>query len=141
MQHSKEMKKDIWTAAPGFAGMETQLPVLLSEGVNKGRVTLEKLVEVYCYNNARVFGVYPQKGTISVGSDADLTIVDLNKTVKVTTEKLHYWVSDFTIFEGWKLKGWPTHTILRGNVVLEEGEITGKPGIGKYLPRKILRKP
>jgi dihydropyrimidinase len=136
---TKEQKKDIWTGVPGFAGVEEQLSVLLSEGVNKGRITLEKLVEVYCYNNARVFGVYPQKGTISVGSDADLTIVDLNKTVKVRADKLHYWISDFSVFEGLELKGWPTHTILRGNVAMEEGEVTAKPGLGKYLPRKLRK--
>lgn len=137
---TKDMKKDIWTAAPGFPGVETQLPVLLSEGVNKGRITLEKLVEVCCYNNAKTFGIYPKKGTISVGSDADLTIVDLNKTDKMSIEKLHYWASDFTIFEGMKLKGWPTHTILRGKIVMEKGQITTKPGVGKYLPRKIHKK-
>ncbi len=139
---TREQKKEVWTAMHGFAGLETQLPVMLSEGVNKNRITLEKLVETYCYNNARVFGVYPQKGTITVGSDADFVIVDLNRTMRLNSENLHYWVSDFSIFEGMTIKGWPTHTILRGTVVMEEGEANAKPGVGHYLPRKIKnRKP
>jgi len=74
---------------------------MLSEGVNKGRITLEKLVEVCCYNNARVFGIYPQKGTISVGSDADLVIIDLSKKEKLS-EKTNHQLSDFCPYEGWR---------------------------------------
>jgi len=132
----KDMKEgSIWTAAPGFSGVETLLPIMLSEGVNKGRITLEKLVEVCCYNNARYFGIYPKKGSISIGSDADLVIVDLNKKVKITSDKLH-WISDFCIFEGWEVKGWPMLTMVRGNIVMEDGNIVSKPGSGKYIPRK-----
>jgi dihydropyrimidinase len=129
-------KTDIWMGRSGLPGLETLLPVMLSEGVNKGRISMEKLVEVCCYNPAKIFGLYPRKGSIAVGSDADLSIVDLKKRVKVTTEVLHS-ASDYTPFEGRELKGWPILTMVRGNVVMEDGEVIGKPGIGKYLQRKI----
>lgn len=125
---------DIWSALLGFPGVETMLPVMLSEGVNKGRITLERLVNVCSYNTARIFNLYPRKGTIAVGSDADLTIVDLQKEVKVTPDILHS-ASDFTLYDGWTLKGWPTFTIVRGSIVMQDGQVTGKAGTGKYLPR------
>lgn len=123
----------------GFAGTETMLPVMLSEGVNKGRISFERLVEVCSYNTAKAFGIFPKKGAIQIGSDADLTIVDLNKEVTVTPEVLHS-ASDYTIYDGWKFRGWPVATILRGNIVMENGDLVGKPGCGKYLPRKLTTK-
>src|SRR3972149_3149971 len=109
-------KGDIWSALLGFPGVETMLPVLLSEGVNKGRITLERLVEVCSYNTARIFNLYPRKGTIAVSSDADLTIVDLHKKVKVRPELLHS-ESDFTLYDGWTMEGWPILTMVRGKIV------------------------
>lgn len=131
------MKKDLWAAPPGTPGLETLLPIMLSEGVNKGRITLEKLVEVLCYNNAKAFGIYPRKGTIQVGSDADLVIIDLEKKVKLSAGKQHYAISDYCLYEGWEVKGWPVLTMLRGNVVVEDGKMTAKLGIGKYIPRTL----
>lgn len=135
--HTREAKgRDVWQAPPG-AGNLTQmiLPVMLSEGVNKNRILLEKVVEVCCQNPAKAFGLYPRKGTISVGSDADIVIVDLDKKVKWTPE-LSPSVCDWSIYEGWEFKGWPVLTILRGNIVAEQGKIVGKPGVGRYCPRK-----
>ena len=132
------MSKDLWTAPQGAPGLETLLPIMLSEGVNKGRITIEKLVEVLCYNNAKTFGIYPQKGTIQVGSDADLVIVDLEKKVKLSAGKQHYAISDYCLYEGWEVKGWPVLTMLRGNIVVEDGKKMAKPGIGKYIPRTLL---
>jgi len=134
---TKAMKKDLWTAAPGMPGLETFLPIMLSEGVNKGRITLEKLVQVLCYNNAKVFGIYPQKGTIQIGSDADLVIVDLEKKVRFSAAQQHYKFSDFTPYEGWEIKGWPVLTMVRGKVVVKNGEMMAKPGWGKYIPRSF----
>jgi len=131
------MSKDLWTAPQGAPGLETLLPIMLGEGVSKGRITLEKLVEVLCYNNAKAFGIYPQKGTIQIGSDADLVIVDLEKKVKLTGVNQHYALSDYCGFEGWEIKGWPVLTMLRGNVVVEEGKMVAKPGIGRYVPRSL----
>jgi len=114
--------------------MRYLLSLMLSEGVNKGRITLEKLVEVCCYNNARVFGIYPQKGTISVGSDADLVIIDLSKKEKLS-EKTNHQLSDFCPYEGWEVKGCPLLTMVRGNIVAEDGKPTAQPGLGRYIPR------
>ena len=120
---------DIWETEGGVPGSGTILPVLLSEGVNKGRITLEKVAAVCSENTARVFGL-PQKGRIAVGADADLVLVDLNKRVTVTPEVLH---TDVTLFDGWEMTGWPVVTVLRGNVVFEDGEVRGQHGVGRYV--------
>ena len=129
-------KGDMWSATPGFPGSATMLPLLLSEGVNKRKIPLEKIVEVSSYNPARIFGIYPKKGTIAIGSDADFTIIDLKKKVIVKPEILKS-SADWTIYDGWKFKGWPIMTIIRGNVIVEDGEIVGKNGTGKYINRKL----
>ncbi|MFQ5852507.1 MAG: dihydroorotase family protein [Candidatus Binatia bacterium] len=131
----KQYKKDLWTARMGISVVESWLPAMLSEGVNKKRISLEKLVEVCCYNPARIYGLTPEKGVIAVGSDADLVIVDLNKEA-VVAEKPAYSGTDFTPFADMKFKGWPILTMVRGNVVMEEGRIVGKPGGGKFMPSK-----
>ncbi len=112
------------------------LPMLLSEGVSKRGLSLERVVEITSYNPARYFGVYPQKGTISVGSDADIVIVDLNKKVKWNVGMVSPpSVADWSIYDGWEFKGWPICTILRGKVVAEEGKIVAEPSVGRYLFR------
>jgi dihydropyrimidinase len=132
-----KLETDIWDIhGAGFQGTATVLPVMLSEGVNKGRIPIERIVDVCCSNPAKVFGIFPKKGTIQIGSDADLVIVDLNKEVTVTAPMLHS-VSDLTLYEGWKFKGWPVMTISRGKIIMENGEILGKPGHGKYLHRRL----
>ena len=130
----KDTKPNIWTAWGGNPGVEHLLPIMLSEGVNRGRISLEKMVEVCCANNAKAMGIYPQKGVIRVGSDADLVIVDLNKKMKISAETDHM-LTDYSLWEGWEVKGWPVFTMLRGNVIVEDGKVVAKPGIGKYLPR------
>lgn len=132
----KQKGDNIWKAPMGLgctSGM--MLPVMLSEGVNKGRISLEKVVEICCYNPARVFGVYPQKGNMALGADADLAIVDLDKEMRVTSKTIPS-LSDWNIWEGRKIKGWPVMTILRGEIIMEDGQVTGKPGTGKYIHRK-----
>jgi dihydroorotase (multifunctional complex type) len=129
---SKKHKEEFWSAVVGMAGIETMFPVMLSEGVNKGRISLEKLVEIGCYNNAMQFGLLPRKGTINVGSDADIVIVDLSRKVKIEARKLHH-ISDFTPYEGWEITGWPILTMVRGKIVMEDGKIVGEPGYGKYI--------
>jgi dihydropyrimidinase len=111
------MKKEIWSARPGFPGIETYLPLMLSEGVNKGRLTLQRLVQVACENNAKVLGIYPQKGVLEVGSDADVVILDLKKKKRILSSRLHH-IADFCVHEGWEVKGWPNMEkagILRGH--------------------------
>ena len=133
----KTGKGDIWSALAGFPGIATMLPVLLSHGVNQDRITIEKVAEVTSYNTARIFGMYPKKGTIEPGSDADLTIVDLDIEKKVTPDLLQSF-SDYTIYDGHKLKGWPVMTIVRGRIVMEEGQIDNKAvGYGEFVPRPV----
>jgi dihydropyrimidinase len=124
----------IWEASGGYPGVATLLPLLLSEGVNKRGIRIERIAELISYNVAKVFNLYPQKGTIEIGSDADLTVIDLNLEKEVKWDDL-YSLSDYTIYEGRKLKGWPISTIVRGTVVMENGEIKGEPGYGKFIPR------
>ena len=134
MKKDKRGQGDIWSALPGFPGTATMLPSLLSEGVNKGRLTLERLVAITSYSTAKAFGMLPRKGMIAVGSDADFAIVDLNLKQKVNASMLQS-DADFTLYDGWTLKGWPTTTIVRGNVVFDSGKIVGKAGTGRYIPR------
>ena len=133
-----EMKgDDIWNAPMGLGNIsELLLPIMLSEGVNKGRISLEKLTEVCSYNPASVFGLLPDKGTLAVGADADIVIVDLEEERTVAVDSLRT-MCDWSIYDGWTLKGWPTHTVLRGQVIMEDGEpLNLNPGQGKYVPRK-----
>lgn len=119
--HTKESKeKSIWEASAGVPGLETLLPLLLNE-VNKKNLTLNKIVELTSKNPARIFGI-KNKGRIEIGYDADLTIIDLKKEQRVRDEDL-FTKCGWSPFNGWKLKGWPVATILRGNVVFKEGEI------------------
>ena len=127
---------DIWNAPMGLGNTsELLLPVMLSEGVNKGRISLEQVAEVCALNPARVFGIYPRKGRLAVGADADIVIVDLDKEVTVKTENLRS-MCDWSIYDGWTLKGWPVHTVLRGRVIVGEGEPEAlQPGQGMYISR------
>jgi dihydropyrimidinase len=130
-------KGDIWSALSGFPGIATMLPVLLSKGVNENRIGIERIAEITSYNTARIFGLYPKKGTIQPGSDADLTIVDLDLEKTVTPDMLQSY-SDYTIYDGWKLRGWPVMTIVRGNIIMEEGQVANEAlGHGEFVPRPV----
>jgi len=129
---------DIWSALSGFPGVATMLPVLLSKGVNENRIDIERVAEVTSYNSARIFGMYPKKGTIQPGSDADLTLIDLDVEKTITPDLLQSY-SDYTIYDGWKLRGWPVMTIVRGNVVMEHGEVANEAlGHGEFVPRPAV---
>lgn len=123
-------------ALAGYPVIQTHLPVLLHEGVNTRGIPLETIVEKACANPAKIFELYPQKGTIAVGSDADLVLVDLDKERVVKAEEF-YSFADFSLWEGRKLRGWPVVTIKGGVVAVEDNQIKVEPGIGKYLPRSI----
>lgn len=128
---------DIWSALSGFPGTATMLPILLSKGVNENRITLEKVSEVTSYNTSRIFGLYPKKGTIQRGSDADLTIVDLDLEQRVTPDLLQSY-SDYTIYNGCRIKGWPILTMVRGQVVMHDGQIIGNTlGHGEFVARPV----
>lgn len=126
---------DIWSALAGFPGIATMIPVLLNSGVNNHRISLERAVEITSYNASRIFGLYPRKGTIQPGSDADIVVVDLALKKKVSPELLMSY-SDYTIYDGWELEGWPVLTMVRGTVVMENGEVDRTTlGHGKYIGR------
>ena len=127
---------DIWKAWGGVPAIETMLPILLSEGVNKGRIGLTTLQRICCENPAKVFGLYPRKGVIQKGADADLAIVDLKAKRKVRAEALHYKVG-WTPYEGWTLKGWPILTVRRGEILYEDEQVVGKPGAADFLPMRL----
>ena len=134
-----EVKGNVWETVTGFPSrVESFLPVML-DGVNKGKISIQRLVEISSQNPAKIWGLFPKKGSLYPGADADLTIVDLEKKVTVRNEMIHS-TPGWTIYEGRELKGWPVLTILRGEVIMEwkEGtfraEIVGRPK-GKYFRR------
>lgn len=130
-------QKDIWTALAGFPGVATMLPVLLHYGVNSGKISIEKLVELTSYNASRIFGMYPKKGTIQKNSDADLVIIDLDLTKTVNPDVLQS-SSDYSIYDDYVLQGWPLLTISRGEIIMENGIIhEDKLGHGKFIKRNI----
>ena len=127
---------DVWGALAGFPGIGTVLPILLSEGVNRGRISLEGLVRMTSYNAASIFGMYPQKGSLERGFDADITILDLRLKKRVDSE-LFGGFSDYAVYDGWELTGWPVKTVVRGRVVAEDFAVTGKAGHGRLVRRPV----
>lgn len=119
--------------ANGVPGLEVRLALLFSEGVGKGRLTLQQFVDVTATRAARIYGLYPRKGTIAIGSDADIAIWDPDREVTITHKILHDNM-DYTPYEGRKVKGWPVMTLSRGEVVWDGKEVTGAPGRGEFLP-------
>lgn len=133
--NEKKVFNGMWGALPGYPALATHLPIMLDEGVNKGRIPMEKLAELMCKNPAKIFGVYPQKGTLLPGSDADLVLIDLNKKIKVDVTKLGS-RSDFSLYEGKSITGWPVATIKSGEVLVEDMKLLTKKPKGKVLFRK-----
>jgi len=127
---------DVWEALAGFPGIGTVIPILLSEGVNKNKISLEQFVRFTSSNAAQIFGMYPKKGTLAKDADADITMINLKKENKVSSE-LFGGFSDYIIYEGMLLKGWPVKTIVRGHLVAEDFEVVGKLGHGKFVERAI----
>src|SRR3989440_2785572 len=118
--------------ANGVPGLEVRTALLFSEGVGKGRIDLPRFVALTASNAAKLYGIYPRKGTIAVGSDADLAIWDADKEVTIRQSTLHD-AMDYTPYEGTTIKGWPVTTLLRGEVVAQEGEFVGAAGNGCFL--------
>jgi len=128
--------RDIWETLLAFPGSSTMLPLILSEGVHEGRISLERAVEVTSTNTAKAWNLYPKKGTIRVGADADLAVVDLEETKTVTPELLEGG-ADYSIYEGMSVTGWPTETVVRGEVVYEDGRVVGEKGYGTHVDRPV----
>jgi dihydropyrimidinase len=126
--HHAHFKK----VANGVPGLEVRLPLLFSEGVGKGRIELTQFVALTATNAAKLYGLYPRKGTIAIGSDADLVVWDADKEVTISQALLHD-AMDYTPYEGQRVKGWPAMTFLRGEAVWENGAFKGAAGKGRFL--------
>ncbi|ODT58351.1 MULTISPECIES: dihydropyrimidinase [Paracoccus] len=117
----------------GIPGVETRLPILFSEGVSKGRISLQRFVALTSTNPARLYGLYPQKGSIAIGADADLTLWDPTLTRPIRQTDLNHGC-DYTPYEGLQITGWPVRTLLRGHTIAQDGRPCGDPQ-GAHLPR------
>jgi dihydropyrimidinase len=117
----------------GIPGIETRLPLLFSAGVIGGRIDLTTFVALTSTNPAKLYGLYPRKGTIAPGADADIAIWDPSRTVTITNDLLHHAV-DYTPYEGITVTGWPEVTLSRGEIVQENGIVSGAPGRGRFIP-------
>jgi dihydropyrimidinase len=120
--------------ANGTPGLETRMPLVFSEGVVKGRISMEDFVALTSTNAAKLFGLHPKKGSISIGADADITIWDAERKVTISQDMLHH-DTDYTPYEGMTVTGWAQTTISRGTVLWNDGEVTCEPGRGEFLAR------
>jgi len=124
---------DIWKCWSGFGGLETAMPLMLTE-VDRGRITLPQYVTWACLAPAKMWGLYPRKGALQVGADADIVILDLQREDTVRGERFHS-KSKVTPFEGMRTRGQPVCTIVRGRVVMRDGALESRPGWGRLLTR------
>src|SRR5262249_12272861 len=118
----------------GIPGVETRLPILFSEGVVKSRITLNQFVAFSATNHAKMYGFHPRKGTIAIGSDADIAIWDPKRKTKITAPNLHHG-ADYTPYEGLEVTGWPVTTIVRGKIVVDCDTLVGSLQHGAYTGR------
>lgn len=126
-------KQDAWHSRSGFPGMATMLPAMVTYGLREGRVSQEQLIRSLSVNSAKIFGIYPRKGSFVPGADADVCVIDLETPRIVDPARLES-RSDFSVYEGQQLYGWPRHVIRRGAVLVRDGEISvSKRGGGRYL--------
>ncbi len=133
-EQKKMGEKDFSKIPNGHPAIEHRMELLFSEGVNKGKISLNKYVEVSSTNSAKLFGMYPKKGTIGIGSDADLLIFDPKEKHKISVSTHHMNV-DYSAYEGWELTGKCKTTILRGQVAIENGKVRVNKGYGKFVKR------
>ena len=129
--------QDIWKTPPGVPGLETLALVMLGKGVKDGKISLERFVKVSSENPAKLFRFYPKKGTLQKGSDADILVVDLHGRHRIKAEDLKC-VADYTPYEGWEVQAEHIITLVRGHVVAEKGQVTGKMGYGVFVKPSML---
>lgn len=125
-------RTNVWECPSGMLGVETLLPLMLDR-VNQGTLSLEHLAALLAENPARIHGLFPRKGTIRPGSDADLTVVDVNRVEVIRGENLHSRLK-WTPYEGMRVEGWPVHTIVRGEPVMVDRDVIGATGHGTFIP-------
>ena len=131
---------DVTTARQGVADLETLMPMLFSEGVVPGRISLDRFVELTSASAARLFGLYPRKGAIAVGSDADLALWDPGERRVIDGARMRS-RAGYSVYDGWTVQGWPRFVIRRGQVVLADGDCTAQPGQGRWLRRDRTSQP
>ncbi len=135
----KALGKDDFRQIPnGAVGMENRLQMIHHFGVGEGRITLNRMVELLATNPAKLFGMYPKKGTIAVGGDADVVVFDPDRRATISA-KTHHSASDINIFEGTEVQGSPEIVLLRGNVIVEGDELLAEPGSGQFVKRAKFR--
>jgi dihydropyrimidinase len=127
---------DIETVPGGHVGIETRGTILFSEGVQKRGLSLRRFVDLFATNPAKLFGLFPRKGTIQPGSDADLAIWDRSAGRRISMADLHH-DGDYSPWEGWEVGVWPVGTILRGRPIVRDGALLGDASFGQWLPRRI----
>jgi dihydropyrimidinase len=127
--------KTIEDVTGGNVGAEARMGIAFTEGVGKRGMSLPRFVEITSTNAARIFGLYPRKGAIAAGSDADLALIDPGIDKTLTREDFH--VSDYSPWEGWRVTGWPMTTVLRGRVIVEDGRLHGSVADGRHVSRAI----
>ena len=126
---------NVVTARQGVADLETLMPMLFSEGVSAGRISLDRFVELTSANAARLFGLYPRKGAIAVGSDADLALWDPQERRVVDGARMRS-RAGYSVYDGASVQGWPRFVIRRGQVLLADGDCTAEPGQGQHARRR-----
>jgi dihydroorotase/allantoinase len=126
-------EENIWDGMPGVPGIETLVPLAI-DAVSEGRIELETIAATLGENPAKLYGLYPRKGSIQVGADADFTIIDMTDSQEIRADEL-YTSCGWTPFEGRTIQGGITHTIVQGEVVAKNGEVLGSPGDGAFVPR------
>ncbi|HAK46631.1 MAG TPA: dihydropyrimidinase [Spirochaeta sp.] len=132
----KELGKEGWHKIPnGIPGIEDRMPVIYHNGVNGGKISLNRFVALTSTNPAKAMGMYPRKGTISAGSDADIVLWDPKKKHTISA-KTHHMNVDYNAYEGMEVEGMPVRTIIRGTTVVDNGELCVEKGFGKYVYRK-----
>ncbi|HSL09685.1 MAG TPA: dihydropyrimidinase [Actinomycetota bacterium] len=131
----KTLGKDDFSKIPnGGPGLENRLHMIHEFGVRAGRITLNRMVELLCTNPAKLFGLYPRKGTIAVGSDADLVVFDPERRHTIKASEHHSKI-DYNLYEGTEVTGTPEIVLLRGHVLVEDGRLAAKPGVGRFVER------
>jgi len=132
----KELGKESWVKVPnGVPGIEDRLPVMWHLGVNSGKISPNRFVEITSTNPAKIFGMYPDKGSVSVGAQADLVLFDPEWEHTISAETHHMNV-DYNCYEGMTVKGWPRQVMVRGKLLVKDGEWLGEAGFGQFVSRK-----